>query len=249
MIKSKYVSGAKIPAFDSAVDDLLAEVIDGGGNEMVIAIENTEKQIYRVVKTYGMGAYINVVHDLADIGLYDTLANSTSGKNGYDSWFIATDAMINSMQAPVVEPVDAVTEIFAELDSIPETERTAVLKSRIGQGIFRERLINYWKGCAVTGADYVSVLRASHIKPWRDSSNVERLDQFNGLLLTPNLDSAFDAGYVSFDNHGKILLSSKFSGAPAFQLYITHKLKLNAKLLTDAHRKYLEHHREFVFLD
>jgi|SRR5690606_5228403 len=247
MIKSTYVPGVQIPPFDSAINDVLAGVIDGGGNEMVTAIENLEGKVYRVVKTYGLGAYMNVVSDLADLGLQDTLADSTSGKNGYDSWFIVTDELASSMQAPVAEPVDAVTEILAEFESIPETERTAILKSRIGQGVFRERLINYWKGCAVTGADCISVLRASHIKPWRDSSNEERLDQFNGFLLTPNLDAAFDAGHISFDNSGKIMLSPKFAGAPAFQLHITQKLKINPKLLTDEHRKYLQHHREFVF--
>ena len=214
---------------------------------MVTAIENLEGKVYRVVKTYGLGAYMTVVADLADIGLHDRLAGSTSGKNGYDSWFVVTDELACSISSPVFEPIDALTEILAELDSIPETERTAVLKSRIGQGVFRERLISYWKVCAVTGADCISVLRASHIKPWRDSSNEERLDQFNGFLLTPNLDAAFDAGHISFENSGKIMLSPKFTGAPAFQLHITQKLKINPKLLADEHRKYLQHHRELVF--
>ena len=236
MIKSTYIPGVLVPPFDSSVNDLLAEITDGGGNEMVTAIENLEGKVYRVVKTYGLGAYINIASDLADLGLRDTLADSTSGKNGYDSWFVVTDELASSMSSPVFEPIDAVTEILAELESIPETERIAVLKSRVGQGVFRERLIGYWKGCAVTGADCISVLRASHIKPWRDSSNEERLDQFNGLLLTPNLDAAFDAGRISFDNSGKIMLSPKFAGAPAFQLHITQKLKINPKLLTDEHR-------------
>lgn len=247
MIKSTYVPGVLVPPFDSAVNDLLAEVIDGGGNEMVTAIENLEGKIYRVVKTNGLGAYINVVSDLADLGLQDMLADTASGKKGYDSWFVVTDKLASSMSPPVFEPIDAVTEILSELDSIPETERTAVLKSRIGQGVFRERLITYWKGCAVTGADCISVLRASHIKPWRDSNNEERLDQFNGFLLTPNLDAAFDAGHISFDSSGKIMISPTFAGAPAFQLHITQKLKINPKLLTDEHRKYLQHHRELVF--
>ena len=247
MIKSTYVPGIQVPPFDSAINDLLAEVIDGGGNEMVTAIENLDGKVYRVVKTYGLGAYMNVVADLADLGLQDTLADSTSGKNGYDSWFVVTDELASSMPSPVVEQTDAGTEILAELGTIPETERAAILKSRVGQGVFRERLIDYWKACAVTGAACIAVLRASHIKPWRDSSNAERLDHFNGLLLTPNLDAAFDSGYISFDNSGRIMLSPAFAGEPAFQLHITQKLKINPKLLTDEHRKYLQHHREAVF--
>lgn len=247
MIKSTYIPGENIPPFDSAINDALAKVIDGGGNEMITAVENLEGKVYRVVKTYGLGAYMNVVSNLAGLGFQDTLSDSTSGRSGYDSWFVVTDEIFSSMEAPEIQRADAVTDILAELESIPDTERTALLKSRIGQGVFRERLINYWKGCAVTGVDCISVLRASHIKPWRDSSNVERLDQFNGFLLTPNLDAAFDAGLISFDNSGKIMLSSKFSGTPAFQLHITQKLKINTKLLIDEHRKYLQHHRELVF--
>ena len=52
-----------------------------------------------------------------------------------------------------------------------------------------------WGGrCAVTGLDLPLLLRASHIKPWRDSDNRERLDPYNGLLLSPSYDAAFDWG-------------------------------------------------------
>lgn len=121
MIRSAYVPGVQIPPFDSAINDVLTEIIDGGGNEMVTAIENLEGKIYRVVKTDGLGAYMNVVSELADLGLQDTLANSTSGRNGYDSWFIVTDEVINTLQAPMVETVDAVTEIPEIRVTIPVT--------------------------------------------------------------------------------------------------------------------------------
>jgi hypothetical protein len=248
MIESKYIGSVQIPEFDQEVNNSLGSIIDDGGNEMVTAIENFEGEIYRVIKTSGLGAYMNVVSVLADIGLEDTLAGNIYGKDGYDSWFIVADDLIKNYQASKLESTDAVAEILAELDSIPETEREAILKSRIGQGVFRERLISYWKGCAVTGSKCIPMLKASHIKPWRNSSHQERLDPFNGLLLTPNLDAAFDAGYISFDDGGKIMLSSKIVGEPAFQLHITPKLKINTKLLTHEHKKYMRYHRESVFL-
>lgn len=85
---------------------------------------------------------------------------------------------------------------------LTETAREAIVQSRIGQGIFRDNLKKYWgEKCAITGCELVKTLKASHIKPWRCSNNIERLDVYNGLLLIPNLDSAFDYGYISFDNN------------------------------------------------
>ena len=66
-----------------------------------------------------------------------------------------------------------------------------------------------------------TLLRASHIKPWRAASGAERLDKFNGLLLTPNLDLAFDQGLISFDDHGQILLGEDLDPDSARALNIT----------------------------
>jgi putative restriction endonuclease len=72
-----------------------------------------------------------------------------------------------------------------EYKTIEETTRDSVIKSRLGQGEYRRNLIEVWGGCSVTGCKTIEILRASHIKPWRFSSNSERLDPYNGLLLLP----------------------------------------------------------------
>ena len=95
--------------------------------------------------------------------------------------------------------------------NISSTEKSSLVKARIGQGTFRQRLIGLWGGCSVTGFKDCNLLVASHIKPWRASSNAERLDQFNGLLLIPNLDKAFDAGFVTFETSGVIRISPQMS--------------------------------------
>src|SRR5690606_16024439 len=78
--------------------------------------------------------------------------------------------------------------IAAAIHALGSTEAQSLLKSRRGQGKFRADLIYLWTGrCAVTGLSNVTLLRASHIKPWAVSNNYERLDAYNGLLLTPNL--------------------------------------------------------------
>ncbi|MCY1312944.1 hypothetical protein D9M70_634180 [compost metagenome] len=91
------------------------------------------------------------------------------------------------------------------------------------------------------------LLRASHIKPWRAASPVERLDPFNGLLLTPNLDLAFDQGLISFDDSGRILLGSDLDPASASALNITPELRL--RHIEPRHRDYLAWHREYLFRD
>ena len=117
---------------------------------------------------------------------------------------------------------------------------------RIGQGIFRENLIRYWKArCAITGLNLTTLLRASHIKPWRDSNNSERLDHFNGLLLSPTYDAVFDAGLISFGDDGKIIFSKKLAAADAKTL----GLGIDAQLahVDQKHLAYLAHHRSSVF--
>jgi 5-methylcytosine-specific restriction protein A len=130
-------------------------------------------------------------------------------------------------------------------DNLRETERQVVRESRLGQGTFRRRLIQFWSECAVTGCGEITLLRASHIKPWRDSSNEERLDVYNGFLLLPNLDSAFDSGLISFQNNGKIIVSEKLPEEDREVLGICRDMEIDR--ICRYHVKYLEYHRENVF--
>jgi len=129
-------------------------------------------------------------------------------------------------------------------DEVTNTEKASLLKMRIGQGNFRQKLIALWGGCAVTGYKDASMLVASHIKPWRASSNVERLDRYNGLLLLPTLDKAFDSGLISFDPTGCVLISPLLQ-EPA-KLGVSADMKV--KLLPE-HQEYMKFHRECVFRD
>ena len=72
-------------------------------------------------------------------------------------------------------------------------------------------MIKYWDGCAISKCSLTDMLVASHIKPWKDSTNDERLDVFNGLLLLPNYDKLFDLGYLTFTSEGKAIYSKLLS--------------------------------------
>lgn len=122
------------------------------------------------------------------------------------------------------------------------TEKTALIKSRTGQGAFRDKVLLHWTGCAVTGFSDTSLLVASHIKPWKKSTNSERLDQWNGLLLSPNLDKAFDKGFITFETNGCIRLSTLF--ADAAKLGINPSMNI---MLRPEHEKYMVHHRAEEF--
>ncbi len=125
---------------------------------------------------------------------------------------------------------------------LSSTEKEALIKVRIGQSKFRQNLINYWKGCSVTQYKDEKVLIASHIKPWKDSNNHEKLDIYNGLLLTPTLDKLFDKGYISFDNKGYILFSKYLKDKE--KLFLNKNMKINIEY---EHKKYLKFHRDYIF--
>ena len=107
--------------------------------------------------------------------------------------------------------LDEIKEHDQEFRTLNDTEKDAIIKSRIGQGKFRKSLIEKWGACSVTNLSNLSLLRASHIKPWSACDNHERLDPENGLLLNPSLDHLFDSGLVTFDSSGNIVISSKLN--------------------------------------
>lgn len=127
-------------------------------------------------------------------------------------------------------------------EQIRETDRITDVKSRLGQGAFRQKLIGYWKGCAVTQYPDTSLLVASHIKPWRDSSNEERLHKYNGLLLLPSLDKVFDKGLITFEGNGRIKVSELLEMPSSFGISNDMNVKLEKN-----HQDYLAYHREQVF--
>jgi putative restriction endonuclease len=90
---------------------------------------------------------------------------------------------------------------------LPETEKEALIKSRRGQGLFRQKVRRIERFCRVTRVDRPEHLIASHIKPWRECDNHDRLFEGNGLLLTPTIDHLFDRGFISFESNGELLIS------------------------------------------
>jgi putative restriction endonuclease len=132
--------------------------------------------------------------------------------------------------------------------SILETDREAIIRARRGQGMFKERVMQIEKGCRITGVTNPVHLLASHCKPWRDSTNEERLDGENGLLLTPSIDHLFDRGFVGFEDSGDLIIS-RVAHIPSLQrMGIETRKVVNVGGFTEGQRKYLEFHRNSVLL-
>lgn len=133
------------------------------------------------------------------------------------------------------------------IDVALEKNVDAVVKARVNQNVFRNRVIESWNGkCAVTGCSLTGVLIASHIKPWRDCcENNEWLNPYNGILLSPNIDKLFDRGLITFDDNGHIVFSSKLSASEAESLGITQECAL--RWVDERHKPFLAYHRSNVF--
>lgn len=137
--------------------------------------------------------------------------------------------------------------VAAELAELPVgiagTEVERMVRQRVGQNKFRDAMLDYWGGaCAVTGVAIPEVLRASHAKPWAECvTDAERLDVFNGFLLSANLDALFDRFLISFDEQGVLVTAPALAGIDLQPLGISPGMKL--RWVNALHQPYLAMHR------
>ena len=137
-------------------------------------------------------------------------------------------------------PLDRFKAKTANLPRTTEAERWVI--QRIGQDVFRAALVDYWDSrCPLTGITDPALLRASHIVPWSDCDDEQRLDVHNGLLLSALWDAAFDQGLVSFADDGTPLIGPKLTETARKALAVDAALPLRG--LRDAHRANLAVHR------
>jgi 5-methylcytosine-specific restriction enzyme A len=123
-----------------------------------------------------------------------------------------------------------------------ETERRGLITSRVGQGAYRKSILYRWEfRCAVTGYNKKDILIASHIVPWNEASQDQRLDVNNGILLSPNYDALFDRHLISFEDSGKIILSESLVRTNYEELGLTGNERV--KMFSRENFDYLSFHR------
>jgi putative restriction endonuclease len=131
---------------------------------------------------------------------------------------------------------------------LPNTTRTALIKARVGQGLFKERVGRIERACRITFVDNPAHLIGSHIKPWRECTNDERLEGANGLLLTPSADHLFDRGFISFDDNGDLLVSRVADVRSLKRMGVNPDSPPRPQSFNGDQRHYLAFHRNEVFL-
>ncbi len=151
--------------------------------------------------------------------------------------------MIGGSSRFQIKNIDKVSEQRKRKFKIPnETERSGLVTSRVGQGYYRQQIIEKWEGkCPVTNSNLLKILISSHIVPWSESTDEERLDVENGILLSPNIDSLFDKNLISFEDTGEMILSKTLSLNDLKVLGVPNGVKIK---VTEGMKKYLKKHRE-----
>ena len=123
------------------------------------------------------------------------------------------------------------------------TEAEKRVKVRLLQNKFRKGLFDLHQSCVVTGFSNSQFLIASHIKPWAKSTNEEKIDPYNGLLLTPNFDKLFDKNLISIDFKGNVLKSKILQPSDIQFFQLPKKVSF---IFDSRHKKYLDYHNALV---
>jgi len=192
------------------------------------------------------------VRFVSELEFYDVDFFETSDRNG--DLRIGIKFFFNPIGArPIIRPEQMQLEFAADLNRdkydiiLPNsTEREGLVTSRVGQGAYRKGIIHRWNyQCAVTEFKDPKILIASHIVPWKDSTDQERLDVDNGILLSPTYDALFDRHLISFENSGEIILSDQISWEDFKKIGVTGKEVI--PFLSQGNKNYLEKHSENLF--
>ncbi len=203
---------------------------------------------YSPLQSNGRGiqsVYLTELPEVLALALADLLGNEVGGLAR--SSVVAETPMLDRTPEVVLWEEHLESNIEADA-AIGATEKQQLVLARRGQGLFRKRVTEVESRCRVTGVDRPEHLRASHCKPWRDCTNVERLDGANGLMLTPSIDHLFDRGFVSFHEDGWLLISPVAHRVSLSRMGVEVGREFNVGRFTSQQAKFLEFHRDAVFL-
>ena len=168
--------------------------------------------------------------------------DDTENKDLLDVYFWKPDKIGGSSQFKITNRETVSEDRKRKLKKPNITERSGLVTSRVGQGYYRQQIIEKWEGkCPVTQSELLKILISSHIVPWSECNDKERLDVENGILLSPNVDSLFDKHLISFSDNGQMIISERLSGEELKKLGIPVGVTIK---VTEGMKKYLQRHRE-----
>lgn len=185
--------------------------------------------IYTFLPEY-LGAYIELVQSSNALNIVPNSAGTLSAR-------VAAAALPSRKK----RTIKSTQQVLQQIQNLSATEREVITKQRIGQGLFKDLLINrYSCKCALCGIQTKSMLVASHIKTWKDSTDSEKLDENNGLLLCAHHDALFDKHLISFQDNGSLIVSPTLSASEQAELQIAAIPSIN---VSPAMKPYLADHR------
>ncbi|TXI46493.1 HNH endonuclease [Methylophilus sp.] len=225
-------------------------------------VSETDSEVTLGSARHGIHTAISLVDGIYNIGFQNAKANfiaelnrdfaaksndlfNAQGESQLALLLQRVSQLANSLPNQAVDNYE--TELKTALALIPPsakgTEVERMVRQRIGQYAYRKAMLDYWgNACAVTGLQLPEVLKASHAKPWAEcETDAERLDVYNGFLLTANLDALFDRFLISFDENGLIIISKAISDSQRDLLNIRESMQL--RWVTKEHESYLIVHR------
>jgi putative restriction endonuclease len=170
------------------------------------------------------------------------LADALIGLIGQAYWdAYSTIAVLQTVH----EPTDFEVAPAVDATLTGPTFREQLVRARRGQGVFRANVLLREEACRVTGVSEPRHLKASHIKPWRDATDAERLDGANGLLLSPHIDHLFDEGYITFSSTQELVIVPEVRNKLLDAWGIDAGVRVGE--FTGEQNAYLEYHRVNVF--
>jgi hypothetical protein len=215
-----------------------------GGNLSIKNHEANGKEIHlfeadKNTKNRGYWRYVDQVR-LVDVNYYRNRDDNGNEREAFQFILVSASSEANGRSFG-----DISSDETNDLSKPNKTEREGLVISRVGQGYYRNQILSRWGNeCAVTGLSITTVLIASHIHPWKDATDEERLDVGNGILLSPNLDALFDKHLISFEDNGNILISKLLNDSQRDVLGLDG---LSLRKVYDDMIKYLAQHRKVFY--
>ena len=171
------------------------------------------------------------------------IADSEDSRASIENLIGEYDDIIAELQASIKSGCDSALLAIIREARLDATSKRSEINARLGHHRFRRMVLDRWnKRCAATGSDIF--VDASHIKPWRDCADFDRINPDNGIALSTLYHKAFDEGYVSFADDGLLLVSEEFRKRLE---RLGMNLSLRIEGLTEDHQPFLNHHRRYIF--
>ncbi|MEC2074826.1 HNH endonuclease [Metabacillus fastidiosus] len=217
-----------------------------------------ETEYYELEKSLNIKSYFNEIEPLLPLK-YSAFQKDGNGNQGYlypcnellAIKLLELIADLNIYEEDQEQLEFAIGPVISKehnnlIPVIVEAEAEAKVKLRKGGQKYKETLAPLWNHqCALCGIDLPAMLRASYSKPWKDSTNEERLDPYNGLLLCHNHEALYAKGYIAFDGTGRIHISERINEADYGKYGIHPKMRVERK---EDNKKYFKWHKKNIFV-